>query len=659
MLEFAMNKHLRPLFILFFALILFSAVSAEPFETIVNNGSPQNRVDIAVVGDGYTASQMTQYRADVQTAMQIFFQQEPFLEYQRYFNVHRIDVVSNQAGADHSNRQPPVFVDTAFDAAYNCQSIQRLVCVSTSKVNAAVARSLPASHFDVILIIVNDAEYGGSGGSLAVFSIHQAAVEIALHEVGHSFGLLADEYTGGGPSCNPNVEPSQPNATRETNRNVIKWRHWIESSTPIPTFSTTPTLPGLYEGSRYCDTGLYRPTFNNKMRNLGLPFEQINNEQFVKRIYNFVSPIDAVSPAETDVILSDVVITFTVTTTRPMTHNLNINWLANGQIVGSGASFIPHSLSLPPGNHTIQAVVSDTTAFVRNDPASLLVETRTWNVNVVPFRAPTAAFDFDGDGKTDISVYRNGVWYLDRTRDGFAGVGFGLQNDKLAPADYDGDAKADVAVYRNGTWYLLRSREGFTAVSFGISGDIPIPADFDGDGRADIAVFRPSNGVWYRLSSRDGQFSAAQFGQAGDVPLTADFDGDLKADLAVFRPSNGVWYQINSGNNQFAATSFGTTGDIPVSGDFDGDGKTDYAVFRPSNGVWYLLRSVQGFTAVQFGQPNDIPTVGDYNGDGKSDISIFRPDNGVWYRLNSGNNSFFAQQFGIANDIPVPSAFLP
>lgn len=653
---FVINKNLRPLFVLFFALVLFSAANGEPFETIISNGSPQNRVDIAILGDGYTAAQMTQYRSDVQTAMQKFFQQEPFLEYQRYFNVHRIDLISNQSGADHPERTPPVFVDTALDAAYNCQGIQRLICVNNSKVNAVISRSLPASYFDIILIIVNDPEYGGAGGSFAVFSINGSAVEIALHEIGHSFGLLADEYAGGGPSCNPNVEPAQPNATRETNRNLIKWRHWIEAATAIPTFSMMPALPGLYEGARYCNTGLYRPTFNNKMRTLGFPFEQINNEQFVKRIYNFVSPIDSVSPIKTDVTISDGIPVFRVTTVKPLTHNLNISWLLNGQIVGNGEFFTSIGL-LSLGNHTLQAVVSDTTSFVRNDPSSLLVETRTWNINVIPGpRMPKRDFDFDGDGLTDISVYRNGNWYLQRSRDGFAGVGFGLQNDKLVPVDYDGDQKTDIAVYRDGIWYILQSRDGFTAVPFGVFDDIPVPADYDGDGKADIAVFRPSNGTWYLLRSRDG-FAGVQFGQSGDKPMAADYDGDGKTDLAVVRQAGGtsIWYILGSSQG-FSGVQFGIDTDKLVPADYDGDGKTDIAVYR--GGIWYLLRSQDGFVGVSFGTADDIPTIGDYNGDGKSDISVFRPSNGNWYRLNSGNNSFYGELFGSSADIPVPSVFV-
>ncbi len=281
-----------------------------------------------------------------------------------------------------------------------------------------------------------------------------------------------------------------------------------------------------------------------------------------------------------------------------------------------------------------------------------------------PQNSIKSKFDFDGDGRADISVFRpsKGVWYIaNSSNNSFSSVQFGQNGDRSVAADYDGDGKTDIAVYRGGVWYRLKSMTNtFDAVYFGVSTDIPAPADFDGDDKADIAVFRPTDGTWYRLLNGNGNaYSTVKFGVNGDMPLAADYDGDGKADINVFRPSNGDWYRINSSNQQFTSVQFGQNGDKPVIGDFDGDGKIDVAVFRPSKGIWYVLNSANGtFSTTTFGQSTDIPTTADYDGDGKTDISVFRPSDGYWYRFNSSNNSFASVQFGSAGDIPVPACYI-
>ena len=286
------------------------------------------------------------------------------------------------------------------------------------------------------------------------------------------------------------------------------------------------------------------------------------------------------------------------------------------------------------------------------------------NAPVITERAAVTA-DFDGDGKSDESVFRSSdaVWYQNRSQQGFAADQFGAANDLIVPADYDGDDKIDRAVFRPQTaeWLIINSSTGaFVGAPFGAVGDVPTPGDYDGDGRADLAVWRPSTGVWFVRNSGDGATVDQQFGLNGDVPQIADFDADDKNDFAIYRPSTGVWSWINSSNQQITEIGFGAPGDVAATGDFDRDGKADVSVFRPSTGTWHRINSGDNQqSSVQFGMSGDVPAIGDYDGDGKADICVWRASDGYWYRLNSSDNSFAAVPFGMNGDKPVPAAFQP
>ena len=197
------------------------------------------------------------------------------------------------------------------------------------------------------------------------------------------------------------------------------------------------------------------------------------------------------------------------------------------------------------GGITVQGTIGQPLAGMESAGGNIRLRSGFWGGGSLAVSAPQKSlFDFDGDGRSDISVFRpnGGFWYLNQSKDGITGVQFGASSDQITPADYDGDGKTDIAVYRAGTWYLLQSTDGFTGFAFGEATDIPVPADYTGDGKADLAVWRPSNGTWYIYNLMNNQFTAAQFGASTDKPVVGDFNGDGKSDYAVFRPSNGFWY---------------------------------------------------------------------------------------------------------------------
>ena len=331
---------------------------------------------------------------------------------------------------------------------------------------------------------------------------------------------------------------------------------------------------------------------------------------------------------------------------------------------GSWATFrtVFRRVAINAGAHSLRLVMDTNSVNAQTDAASPVVA----NFDSIIIRP--AGYDFDSDGKTNISVFRPsaGAWYINQTSpEGVTAMTLGQSGDIPVAADFDGDGRVDAAVFRpsNGTWYYVNSSDSTThSTVFGATGDKPAAADYTGDGRAEIAVYRTSTGTWYFLDSATGAVSSQQFGSPSDIPVPADFNGDGRADIVVYRPVKGTWFLLLPGVNaagaaelQFSAVRFGLPEDKPVPGDFDGDGTADITVFRPSTGVWYHLASITGaFSAMVWGAPGDIPLMGDYDGDGIADHGVFRPTDGNWYFMNS-TAGYSGTHFGMNGDIPIPA----
>ncbi len=315
-----------------------------------------------------------------------------------------------------------------------------------------------------------------------------------------------------------------------------------------------------------------------------------------------------------------------------------------------------------------------------NEDLDQMYLTNTVSQPSVPVIVPHHVLsDFDGDGKSDMSIFRpsSGIWWINKSSGGNAGFQWGLATDTLVPADYDGDDKTDVAVWRSAgsqqsKFYILQSSTNtLVTQQFGEANDIPISRDFDGDGKADIAVYRSassatasdpcgtSSSTWYfRPSATPTTFyNYGCFGAAGDKPVLGDFDGDAKTDLAVFRPSTALWYIAQSSNNTLRVQKFGLASDKLIPNDYDGDGKTDIAVFRPTDSNWYLLNSLTNtMQVITWGLSTDTLVPADFDGDGKTDIAVYR--GGTWYIRATGNGAITTQNYGAATDIALPTANL-
>jgi hypothetical protein len=381
-----------------------------------------NRVNLLVMGDGYTAAESADFTSDAAAIMDDFFGITPYSEYRNYVDVQTLFIPSVESGADH----PPynatctnstccadaemlndplrgTFVNTALDSRYCTSNIHRLLTTNASKTYAAAA-AVP--DFDEIMVIVNDTTYGGSGGSFSVLSIHNRAVEVAQHEYGHSFTNLADEYDSpypGYPSCSDvSSPPCEANVTDQSQRTLIKWLRWILESTPVTTPENDPTyytVIGLFEGARYLSTGMYRNTNYSLMRVLGEPFREVNSEAYVLRLYNGgwgvpLNGIDNIEPGTENPSPSSTIplnhpgsVTLSATLLAPVIGpDLQVNWYVDDALFASDTSKTSASFtfeSSAAGTFNVRLEVIDTSPLIHSTQQSSIKSTREWTVRVL------------------------------------------------------------------------------------------------------------------------------------------------------------------------------------------------------------------------------------------------------------------------------------
>jgi hypothetical protein len=287
--------------------------------------------------------------------------------------------------------------------------------------------------------------------------------------------------------------------------------------------------------------------------------------------------------------------------------------------------------------------------------------------------------DFDGSMSTE------GIqWWIQRGNGSHIVFEVGRNaTDFVVPSDYDGDGKTDVAVWRPGaegvaSFIIYRSSDAtFQIVTLGRTGDDPaVVGDYDGDGKADPAVYRcppTSAGQCFFLfkgskNNPNGEVTSVALGFGIDGEFYAcpgDYDGDGRNDFCVQRArpgsaTGGQFVLIKSSNLGEEYINWGLATDFIIPGDYDGDGKDDLTVLRIVNSkfVFWTLTRTGAITTLQFGQSGDVPVPGDYDGDGKTDYAVWRPnannvdDNYFWVR-RSGDGGATIFEWGIADDFPV------
>ena len=275
--------------------------------TQIFGSAPRSRAfNVVLLADGFTAAEQGAFDTACAAFVTAFRATPPFDELSPAINVFRVNVRSTDSGADDpvGPGGTGATARTYFDSTFGANNIRRLLVCNNTTAFQVSATQVP--EFTAVLVVVNSTVYGGSGGAIGTYSLAGGANEIAIHEMGHTAFGLADEYpyyAGGNETDRdhyPGGEPSQPNVTANTNRNTLKWRWAVAATTAVPTMSNpnctqvdgrpSPVpagTTGLFEGAFYYHCGAYRPEYDCKMRNLGVPFCQVCRQV----IWNRIAPL--------------------------------------------------------------------------------------------------------------------------------------------------------------------------------------------------------------------------------------------------------------------------------------------------------------------------------------------------------------------------------
>ncbi len=361
----------------YFLVILFGffikLISAQIFnvDTIQYTGPIDNRINLIILGDGYQSSELSKFIIDANNFSSAFFSEKPYYEYRDYFNVFAIKTPSNQSGASHPRTgsdqhdidgyHPLLVVDNYFGSTFDYNGIHRLLFPrTTATITNVLANNFPS--YDQVIILVNSPYYGGSGGEFATIStsegtnffINGSANELALHELGHSFSDLADEYYAG-----DNWAAEKVNMTQESDPTNVKWKNWLYDYGI-----------GIYQHIDYSSgyKNWYRPHENCKMRRLGVPFCSVCVEGIIEKIHLFVSPIDLFSPINDEKLSILLPTEFILKLNKPNPNTLKIEWYLNASIINrNDESILIDPNNLIHGVNQLQAVVEDDSALLRVD----------------------------------------------------------------------------------------------------------------------------------------------------------------------------------------------------------------------------------------------------------------------------------------------------
>ena len=239
---------------------------------IAGNGNHNENVDLAFIAEGYTAGEMEKFRADVKRMAGVLFAEAPFDKFSNRINIWAVEAISQESGTDIPGEG--IYVNTVLNSSFYTFDLDRYLTTHDLK---SVYDYAGAAPYDNIVVLINSSRYGGGGVYnyySATTSDHQLTAKVFVHELGHGFAGLGDEYYTSDVTYEEfyplSVEPWQPNITTLINFDS-KWKHLIPEGTPVPTPNKRAYRgkTGLFEGGGYMVKGIYRPAFDCRMNSNG------------------------------------------------------------------------------------------------------------------------------------------------------------------------------------------------------------------------------------------------------------------------------------------------------------------------------------------------------------------------------------------------------
>lgn len=340
-------------------------------DTLRWSGDIDKKINLVILGDGYVESEISKFVNDANSFSDEMFNQTPFKEYENYFNTFVIKVISNESGVSHpgtatdvSEPQHPVSqVDNYFGSTFDAFDIHRLVVAEReSKIYSVLASNFPL--YDQVIILANSPHYGGSGGFFPVATTETSANEIAIHELGHSFANLADEYYAGDV-----FSGEYANMTKQTDSELVKWKNWHGD-----------LGVGVYQ---HCcgdnSASWYRPHQNCKMRYLGAPFCAVCIEAIIEVIHGLTSPVEDFSP-DNMLVASTFPLQLSLALSHPQPSTLYTKWNLNGNTIAREKDSIFIELEdLEFGENEVSVLIEDRSDFLRiDDHRDIHFEMVTW-----------------------------------------------------------------------------------------------------------------------------------------------------------------------------------------------------------------------------------------------------------------------------------------